>query len=158
MQPVCVCVYLCVAVCICQSVCACLYCLPYIGSPLTQPSAIMCMAVCCVLGGCISPRAGLIGVKQASVKSHQRLEKLSETGNLLLGDFLQMLDSVCPCLSYCLSLYPSLLKSLITAQFPSALFLSHSLSVGFKHSLFITPSPTLDARALSLSLYYCFYV
>lgn len=98
----------------------------------------------CPVGG-ISPRAGLIGVKRAALKSHRRLEMLSETGNLLLGDFRQLLDCVCPCLFHCLSQYPSLLKSLITPQFPSALFLSHSLSVSFNRCPFTTPSPTLDA-------------
>jgi len=91
-------------------------------------SHIHVVAVClvCPAGeGSLSPRAGLIGVKQATVKSHQRLRALSEAGKLLLGDFLQLHDSPCPCLSHCLSSYPSLLKSLITAQFPSSLFLSH---------------------------------
>lgn len=125
----------------------------YIGSPLAQPSCAR-PSVCYVLqregGGSLIPRAGLIGVKQASEKSHQRLGTLSETGNLLLGDFLQLHGSPCPCLSYCLSPYPSLLKSLIAAQFPSAPFLSPSLSVGFKHLLFITRTPTLGARPLVL--------
>lgn len=107
----------------------------------------------CPVGG-ISPRAGLIDVKRTALKSHQRLEMLSKTGKLLLGDFRQL--PVCPRLLHCLPQCPSLLKSLITPQFPSALFLSHSLSVGLKHWLFITPSPTLDVPALSLL--YCFYV
>lgn len=96
----------------------------------------------CPVGG-TGPRAALIGVKRAALKSHQCPEMLSQTGNLLLGDFRQLLDSVCPCLFHCLSQYPSLLKSLITLQFPSALFLYRSLSVGFKHWLFITPPPPL---------------
>lgn len=33
--------------------------------------------------GSLSPRLSLIGVKQATVKSHQKVGKLSETGNLL---------------------------------------------------------------------------
>lgn len=65
----------------------CLWCDVCIGSPLTRSSAIMSTAVCCVRWGGISPRAGLIGVKRAALKSHQCLEMLSETGNLLLGDF-----------------------------------------------------------------------
>lgn len=109
---------------------ACLWCDVCIGSPLTRSSAIMRAAVCCVRWGGISPRVGLIGIKRAALKSHRRLEMLSETGTLLLGDFRQLLDSVCPCLFHCLPQYPSLLKSLITPQFPSALFLS--LSVAFQ--------------------------
>lgn len=102
--------------------------------------------------GCIRLRVGVIGIKPALVKSHQRLEMLSETGNLLLGGFLQLPDSVCHCLPYCLSLYPSLLKSLITAQFPSALFLSHLLSFDIYYlSLVLLPSILL-ALSLSLSL------
>lgn len=114
-------------------------------SPSSQPSCACAVCLLCPVsagrGGAVSPRAGLIGVKQAPLKSHQSLGTLSETGNLLFGDFLQLHDSVCPCLSYCLSPYPSLLKSLITAQFPSALFLSHLLSAGFKHLLLITCTP-----------------
>lgn len=135
-------------------VCICLFVCPHMSmstlyshtqevlSTSSQPS---CACAVCLLcpgeGGAVRPRAGLIGVKQASLKSHQRLGTLRETGNLLFGDFLQLHDSVCPCLSYCLSPYPSLLKSLITAQFPSALFLSHLLSTGFKHLLLITCIP-----------------
>lgn len=44
--------------------------------------------------GCAGPRAGLIGVKQSSVKKPS--EMLRETGSLLLGDFLPALDSPRP--------------------------------------------------------------
>lgn len=109
-------------------------------------------------GGCIRLRATLIGIKPALVKSHQRPEMLRETGNLLLGGFLQLLASVCRCLCYCLSLYPFLLKSLITAQFPSALFLSHLLSVGIYYlSLVLLPS-MLAHSFFFFSLSHCFYV
>lgn len=158
----------CVRVCVCAncrrlsafvSVCACLYCIPYIGSPLTQPSAIMCMAVCRPCPGArggISPRAGLIGVKQASVKSHQRLEMLSETGSLLLGDFLRLQDfSVSPSVSLSLPIsLPLKISHRCSASICSP-FLSHSLSAGFKHLLFITrplPSPSM----LAPSRWYCF--
>lgn len=112
----------------CVPVRVCPPCDVCVGSPLTRSSA----GLLCPVGG-ISPRAGLIGVTRAALKSHQCLEMLSKTGKLLLGNFRQLPDSVCPCLLHCLSQYPSLLKSLITPQFPSALFLSRSLSVGFKH-------------------------
>lgn len=138
------CVWL--SVCICQPVCACLYCLPYIGRPLTLPSAIMCMAVCSVLwgggggGGCISPRAGLIGVKQASVKSHQRLEMLSETGNLLLGG-LPPNAGLCVSLSVLLSLPISL-----------PLKISHHSSV----SICSLPLPLTLSWLQTLSIYHSF--
>lgn len=55
-----------------------------------------------------------------------------------------------PRLSHCLPhpspLHPSLLKSLIAASLPSAAFLSHSLSAGFRRSLFIGPPPALRTR------------
>lgn len=55
-----------------------------------------------------------------------------------------------PRLSHCLPphtpLHPSLLKSLIAASLPSAAFLSHSLSAGFRRSLFIGPPPALRSR------------
>lgn len=156
MQPVCVCAYEHVGGCLCLPVSVCMFILYPLHRKFSHPAHshhvhdfLLCP------GGCITPRASLIGFKQASVKSHQRLEMLSETGNLLLGDFLQLPDSVCPFLSYCVSQYPSLLKSLIAAQFPSALFLSCSLSLGFKHSLFIARSPILDALSLSVVLFLC---
>lgn len=75
---------------------ACLWRDVCIGSPLTRSSAVM--RVRCGGGGS-RPRVGLIGIKRAALKSHRRLEMLSETGNLLLGDFRQLLDSVCSIVS-----------------------------------------------------------